>query len=74
MRVYRTICPLVSYFVLKRRLRLLVEAVLTCTHNLGFVAWIGVKTRKFPTSEQADQFSLGAHSIAKDRGASLCGQ
>ena len=29
---------------------------------------------KFPTSEQADQFLLGAHSIAKDRGASLCGQ
>ena len=25
-----------SYFVLKRRLRVLVEAVLTCTHNLGF--------------------------------------
>ena len=29
---------------------------------------------KFPTSEQADQFSLGVHSIAKDRGASLFGQ
>ena len=26
---------------------------------------------KFPTSEQADQFWLGAHSIAKDRGASF---
>ena len=25
-----------SYFVLKRRLRVLVEEVLTCTHNLGF--------------------------------------
>ena len=32
------------------------------------------RNAKFPTSEQADQFSLGAHSIAKDRGASLCGQ
>ena len=28
----------------------------------------------FLTSEEADQFSLGAHSIAKDRRASLCGQ
>ena len=25
-------------------------------------------------SKQADQFSLGAHSIAKDRGISSCGQ
>ena len=32
------------------------------------------RNAKFPTSEQADQFSLGAHSIAKDRGASLCDQ
>ena len=32
------------------------------------------RNAKFPTSEQADQFSLGAHIIAKDRGASLCGQ
>ena len=32
------------------------------------------RNAKFPTPEQADQFSLGAHSIAKDRGASLCGQ
>ena len=32
------------------------------------------RNAKFPTFEQADQFSVGAHSIAKDRGASLCGQ
>ena len=42
MSVYRTIGPLVSYFFLKHRLRVLVEAVLMCTHNLGLVAWIGV--------------------------------
>ena len=29
---------------------------------------------KLPTSDQADQFLLGAYSIAKDRGAILCGQ
>ena len=28
------------------------------------------RNAKFPTSEQTDQFSLGVHSIAKDRGAS----
>ena len=32
------------------------------------------RNAKFPTSEQADQFSLGAHSIAKDCRISLCGQ
>ena len=47
MSVYRTTGPLVSYFVLKRRLRVLVEAVLTCTHNLGFVARIRVETQNF---------------------------
>ena len=29
---------------------------------------------EFPTSDQADQSSLGAYCIAKDRGASLCDQ
>ena len=32
------------------------------------------RNAKFSTSEQADQFSLCAHGIAKDLLASLCGQ